>query len=213
MIPADGPILPYSEANSLSIRTIDDIIKDARSGFYLMKEQRLTKLKSAELAAPKPIFTKLIEDIRQEFDPPSRKCTAESGIRPLAIPVVKLSTLTNPMELQDVSSRNSTAAAVPLNGDGVELVKRLRPRSAPSTSQRRLAMIRKDSPPKETDRLFESSSSHSNNGSFRSSLKNKVWNDISAARNLTDNTVDDGFDSSKLPQFESFRSTYSTIPL
>jgi len=181
--PSTGIELPYSESSAIAIRNIDDIIKDAKTGFYLVKEQRKELKKSFELGSPKPIFKKLIDEIKQEFDVQKPRGLV-SKLNSSALIIKPPSTETPETDQQ--SNNKSTATKV-------------RPRSAPShrSLPRQVNATTPStllSPLEDVAEFYTNTNaitintvtntSYSSNQS--SSLKSKLWANIESAKSISD---------------------------
>ena len=169
------------------MRKIEDIVEDAKNGFMIIKEKRLQMQKYAEIGNPKPIFTKLIEDIKLEFQ--SEQKLKNRFVERKLLPISMES-------IPAVNLENSTMSARLPPADKTEQ-RRERPKSAPN---RRLAMIQKHPSPGERNqnpndqpkRGFEHSyGGSSSNSSFRS----KMMGDLAAGKSLSDD--EDQFDANQ----------------
>mmetsp|Transcript_20174 Transcript_20174/g.27708 ORF Transcript_20174/g.27708 Transcript_20174/m.27708 type:complete len:703 (-) Transcript_20174:18-2126(-) len=178
--PKTGIELPYSDSGAISIRNIDDIIKDAKTGFHLIKEHRMEQKKSSELGNPKPIFKKLIDDIKHEFETQKNHANA-SKLRSSAL-IMKQPPPSEASESNQVSNTNTLLQT--------------RPRSAPShrslSSQFKTLQVNPPSPlltPLEgvaecnTNTLNTATTTPSNQSS---SVKSKLWANIASAKSSSD---------------------------
>lgn len=58
--------IPYSEKQPVSIKTIEEIKEEAKVNVGLMKNKMKLEVESKKLGRPRPIFTQLIAEIRED---------------------------------------------------------------------------------------------------------------------------------------------------
>eukprot|EP01036_Dinobryon_divergens_P027294 gene27295-36036_t len=204
--PEEGVVLPYSEAKALTMRKIEDIVEDAKSGFFKIKERNNALKKCAEVETLKPGFLKFVESIKQEYVAQQMALSNMSDVQETAkvpSPLLTAAPLSARSSISLISmSKIDKSISIP-NTSSEPTPTRERPKSAPHS--RRVAMI-KFAEPEQHDVFAEKSDLQdpsqepesnidANSQSSTSSVRNRVWGDIIVARNAIQKSKRDAFDT------------------
>lgn len=132
--PEEGVVLPYSEAKALTMRKIEDIVEDAKSGFFKIKERNNALKKCAEVETLKPGFLKFVESIKQEYVAQQMALSTMSDVQETAkvpSPLLTAAPLSARSSISLISiSKTDKSITIP-NTSSEPTPTRERPKSAP----------------------------------------------------------------------------------